>query len=205
LGCSQIIIIFLSHKKIIHMKIGYLAWGSLLWNNSTLNLSNEWKKINVNLPLNFSRISDNGKGRLTLVIDNENGINNKIYFAPTDVDNLNLAIKNLRLREKTTSKNIGYINLKKNDFRSNQMTPKQLESIKNYAKKNKYDAIVWTDLPSNFSNITRKKFTINEALDYINSKYGTQLFGDIIEYILMTKIYGKINSPITKEVMKIKI
>jgi len=187
------------------MKIGYLAWGSLLWNNSTLNLSNEWKKINVNLPLNFSRISDNGKGRLTLVIDNENGINNKIYFAPTDVDNLNLAIKNLRLREKTTSKNIGYINLKKNDFRSNQMTPKQLESIKNYAKKNKYDAIVWTDLPSNFSNITRKKFTINDALDYINSKYGTQLFGDIIEYILMTKIYGKINSPITKEVMKIKI
>ena len=187
------------------MKIGYIAWGSLLWDFTKLRLKYPWKDSNIQLPLNFSRISDKGKGRLTLVIDKKNGKLNNVFLARTKSNDLNKAINQIKNREKTRKSNIGYINLKKNDFRSNQMTPKQLESIKNYAKKNKYDAMVWTDLPSNFSNITRKKFTINDALDYINSKYGTQLFGDIIEYILMTKIYGKINSPITKEVMKIKI
>ena len=44
------------------MKIAYFAWGSLLWNSDGLDLQTRWKKTNINLPLNFSRISDNGKG-----------------------------------------------------------------------------------------------------------------------------------------------
>jgi len=59
------------------MKIAYFAWGSLLWDSEGLNLKTNWKKTNIYIPLNFSRISDNGKGRLTLVIDNINGISKK--------------------------------------------------------------------------------------------------------------------------------
>ena len=58
------------------MKIAYLAWGSLLWDNDGLDLETKWKKTNIQLPLNFSRISDNKKGRLTLVIDKINGFCN---------------------------------------------------------------------------------------------------------------------------------
>ena len=45
------------------MKIAYFAWGSLLWDSDGLDLQTSWKKTNIRLPLNFSRISDNGKGR----------------------------------------------------------------------------------------------------------------------------------------------
>ena len=67
------------------MKIAYFAWGSLLWDSEGLDLQTPWKKTNIRLPINFSRISDNGKGRLTLVIDNINGISNPIYYAITKI------------------------------------------------------------------------------------------------------------------------
>ena len=51
------------------MIIYYIAWGSLLWNFKSLKIDTEWTKSNIKFPLNFSRISDNGQGRLTLVID----------------------------------------------------------------------------------------------------------------------------------------
>ena len=78
------------------MKIAYFAWGSLLWDSEGLDLQTNWKKTNLRLPLNFSRISDNGKGRLTLVIDNIDGVSNPIYYAITKETNLNNAIENLK-------------------------------------------------------------------------------------------------------------
>ena len=70
------------------MKIGYLAWGSLLWDYSSLKLKTKWKKSQLQLPLNFSRISDKGKGRLTLVIDNENGKLNDTFIATAKTSKL---------------------------------------------------------------------------------------------------------------------
>ena len=59
------------------MKIVYLAWGSLYWNADFLPI-NSWIYSSLQLPLEFSRISDGGKGRLTLVIDEKNGTPNNV-------------------------------------------------------------------------------------------------------------------------------
>jgi len=178
------------------MKIAYFAWGSLLWDNDGLNLQTLWKKTNIRLPLNFSRISDNGKGRLTLVIDNIDGISNPIYYAITKTTNLNTAIENLKIREGTIPKYIGYINLKNDSSRySDRLTEKDIEKFKTFALKNKIDAVVWTDLYPNFKN-----FSTDNALKYINKhKKDIPLYTKIVEYIFLCYIHGNIRTPITKK------
>jgi len=180
------------------MKIAYFAWGSLLWDSEGLDLQTPWKKTNIRLPLNFSRISDNGKGRLTLVIDNINGVSNPIYYAITKDTNLNNAIQNLKIREGTIPKYIGYINLKNENSRySNRLTQKNIEKFKSFALKNKIDAVVWTDLCPNFKN-----FSTNNAMKYIESKKNDiLLYGKIIEYINLCYIHGNIRTSLTKKVL----
>ena len=177
------------------MKIAYFAWGSLLWNSDGLDLQTCWKNTNIKLPLNFSRISDNGKGRLTLVIDNKDGVFNPIYYAITKTTNLNTAIVNLKIREGTISKYIGYFNLKDNSSRySDRLTKNDLNSFKSFALNHKIDAIIWTDLYPNFKN-----FSTNNALKYINKhKKDVQLYNKMIEYIFLCYIHGNIRTPITK-------
>jgi hypothetical protein len=178
------------------MKIAYFAWGSLLWNNEGLELQTPWKKTNIKLPLNFSRISDNGKGRLTLVIDNKDGILNPIYYAISKTDNLNIAIENLKIREKTIKKYIGYINLKNDSSRfSDRISINNIQKFKSFAVKNKIDAIVWTDLYPNFKN-----FSTENALKYIDKqKKDVTLYNKMIEYIFLCYIHGNIQTPITKK------
>ena len=178
------------------MKIAYFAWGSLLWDSEGLNLQTSWKKTNIRLPINFSRISDNGKGKLSLVIDNINGISNPIYYAITKTTNLNNAIENLKIREGTIQKYIGYINLKNETSRySERLTLTDIQKIKKFALKNKIDAIVWTDLYPNFKN-----FSTSNALKYIESKKKDErLYEKIIEYIYLCYIHGNIRTPITKK------
>ena len=91
--------------------IVYLAWGSLYWSPESLPIK-YWRPTNLQFPLEFSRISDKGKGRLTLVIDEDNGTNNKIWYSETDFKNADQAINALKKRENTIAKNIAYINLK---------------------------------------------------------------------------------------------
>jgi len=178
------------------MKIAYFAWGSLLWDSEGLDLQTPWKKTNIRIHLNFSRISDNGKGRLTLVIDNINGVSNPIYYAITKDTNLNNAIHNLKIREGTIPKYIGYINLKNENYRySDRLTQKDIQKFKSFALKNKIDAVVWTDLYPNFKN-----FSTNNALKYIESKKNDMLlYSKIIEYINLCYIHGNIRTPITKK------
>jgi hypothetical protein len=91
--------------------IVYLAWGSLYWNPETLPINN-WIRSELEIPLEFSRISDKGKGRLTLVIDKKNGKMNKIWYGKSYENDMNKAINKLKKREKTTIENIAYMNFK---------------------------------------------------------------------------------------------
>ena len=178
------------------MKIAYFAWGSLLWNSDGLDLQTKWKKTNIKLPINFSRISDNGKGRLTLVIDNKNGVYNPIYYAIAKTTNLNNAIQYLKIREKTITKYIGYINIKNDTSRySDQLTQSDIQTFRSFAIKHKIDAIVWTDLFPNFKN-----FSTENALKYIEKhKKDVPLYNKMVEYIFLCYIHGNIRTPITKK------
>jgi hypothetical protein len=49
------------------MKVVVIAWGSLVWNRGQLAVTTEFQPNGPLLPIEFSRVS--GDGRLTLVID----------------------------------------------------------------------------------------------------------------------------------------
>ncbi len=51
----------------INRKIGIIGWGSLIWDPRGLPIKCKWHKNGPELPIEFSRISQDG--RLTLVID----------------------------------------------------------------------------------------------------------------------------------------
>ena len=145
--------------------IVYLAWGSLYWNPDNLPIV-YWKPTDMEFPLEFSRVSDKGKGRLTLVIDEKNGSKNKIWYSETHLKNVDQAINALKKREKTVVKNIAYINLKSKKERVSN-TPKYLvEMIKKWAIENNITTVIWTDLASNWEDIMKMKYTPQAAYQY---------------------------------------
>ena len=172
------------------MIIYYIAWGSLLWNFKSLRIETEWTKSNIKFPLNFSRISDNGQGRLTLVIDKIGEMNN-VYYARTSLSNLNTAIEKLKTREKTLTKNIGFINIASNTYRTSLLNDKKIHELINFAKKNNIDGLIWTEIPPNFNEVYSKPYSKESAIEYIESKHeNKKLYNKILEYIFLSKIYG---------------
>lgn len=154
------------------MKIIYLGWGSLIWNLEKLSVRGNWIKSDLKLPLEYSRKSQDG--RLTLVIDKKNGRLNNIWYINSKENNLNHAIKALKEREKTNLENIGYISYK-NKIRS-KLTNELNEKIMEWMIKNKFQAVIWTDLQNNWN------FTNKLAFDYFN-KQPDEIKLKIFEYI----------------------
>ena len=184
------------------MIIYYIAWGSLLWNFKTLKIETEWTKSNIKFPLNFSRISDNGNGRLTLVID-ETGEMNNVYCAKTAFSNLNIAINKLKSREKTSNKNIGFINITTNTVRTSVLDEKKVKELITFAKKNKIDGLVWTEITPNFNEIFGKPYSKENAIEYIKSKMDNKrLYNKILGYIFLSKIYGNIKTSLSTTLTK---
>jgi hypothetical protein len=178
----------------------YLGWGSLLWDHSNLKLKSPWIPSSIKLPLEFSRISDKGAGRLTLVIDKKNGTMNNIYFAIADTNNINDAIKNLKIREKTKSTNIGFINIKNKKYRINDNISSNLyNDIFNWGKSVNAKAIIWTDLNSNWKKIRENNYSVEDAIDYFKNSTDNSK-KDIRKYIF--KAYKKgINTKFTKYII----
>ena len=184
------------------MKIAFLFWGSLTWDNDILKLKNKISKLPIKIPLNFSRISNDG--RLTLVINQDKGNKGFIYYSETEIDNLNYAINILKKREKTNKNNIGYINITNKTYRNKNFSNDQLDYLYKYFKFKKINGVVWTDLSTNWLEKRNEKFTINNAINYIkeNIKNKTEI-KLIKEYIINCFIYAKFNNKITKQLINI--
>jgi hypothetical protein len=76
--------------------IAIIAWGSLLWEPRLLGLRSKWRADGPRLPIEFSRVSRDG--RLTLVID-PSAPDVTTYWALSDRGNVADARENLRQRE----------------------------------------------------------------------------------------------------------
>ena len=184
------------------MIIYYISWGSLLWNFKSLKIETEWTKSNIKFPLNFSRISDSGQGRLTLAIDKTGEMNN-VYYARTSFSNLNTAIQKLKMREKTSTKNIGFINIESNTFRTSRLDDKKIHELISFAKKNNIGGLIWTEIPPNFEEAFGKPYSKENAIEYIESKHeNKKLYNKILEYIFLSKIYGNIKTPLLTTLTK---
>jgi hypothetical protein len=154
------------------MTIAILGWGSLVWDKRNLRLAGDWQTGGPVLPIEFSRVSSDG--RLTLVIDPLHGVPVATLFARSEFPTLNKTIANLREREGTTAEKIGYVNLVSHtacDY-SRRHHPAACDAIQAWAQANQWQAVIWTALISNFESDGRPPFSVPAALAYLRGLTG---------------------------------
>lgn len=171
------------------MKIAILGWGSLIWDPGSLRIKGDWQTGGPQLPIEFSRISNDG--RLTLVIDTENGKNVSSRYVMSSFTNLDDAIENLRKREKTTKKNIGYATLNAETHRSQHSGVVSI--IREWLRQTNFDAVVWTDLANNFADKRKSPFSIEAAISYLHELTGEAKM-EAQKYIMLAP--QEVNTPV---------
>jgi len=153
------------------MKIAFLGWGSLIWDIGVLKIKGCWKTDGPFLPIEFARISMDG--RLTLVLY-PGASRVQTLWALSAYNDLKQAIENLACREKTSMNNIGFVNIMDNSSRCNAV-PNILPTIQCWAREKKLDAVVWTDLPSNFKEEEKKELNEDNVIEYLRTLKGETL------------------------------
>lgn len=176
------------------MKIAILGWGSLIWKpeNLAYDIKSNWSSEGPFLPIEYSRISNDG--RLTLVISDEaNEV--KTLFAISTFETLDQAILNLAIREGSNISTIGFY-LKN----SNQISPSNFKyriNIENWLEQNdSVDAIIWTNLPENWSAKTK----LQNRIEYLAS-LDKKASKSAEEYI--SKTPKQINTQLRSEIEKV--
>lgn len=153
------------------MTIAILAWGSLVWDKRDLPIQDDWQHGGPVLPIEFSRISDDG--RLTLVIDERHGVEVPTQFAFSPKTDLELAITDLQKREGTTQRDrIGFVDMAAG--RANPLSlekhPRATERIRAWCASRRYDAVIWTALGPRFKNAGQTEpFSAEAALRYVTA------------------------------------
>lgn len=157
------------------MKIAILGWGSLIWQPKELKFDENigWKKNGPVLPIEFARISKDG--RLTLVIT-PNGTDVPTLYAVSSFDNLELAVLNLAVREGSGRMSIGSYNKSKDEFFPPNFPIKEKDNIKNWIQTTDYDAVIWTNLPEklNLENMTKTEKDPDGRIDYLQNLKGSE-------------------------------
>ena len=155
--------------KSLEGKIAILGWGSLIWeprDGFKENIGPWWEGGPI-LPIEFSRISSSRNGALTLVIDLDNGSNIQTKYTLSKRKNPEDTACDLRTREGTVIRHIGLIDLKTNFFRGHWSFI--IDKIKLWAVENKLRAVVWTDLPPNYTEETGNLFEPGKAIEYLKT------------------------------------
>ncbi|MFX1297126.1 MAG: hypothetical protein ACFFD2_20020 [Promethearchaeota archaeon] len=151
------------------MKTVILGWGSLVWEQREMpKIKGKWQSGGPIIPIEFSRISASRKNILTLVIDPKNGTEVTTKYAISSRLDLSDAICDLRTREGTVVRYIGFVDLVNGIERCN-VFPKLSNHIGSWAIDNGFDSVVWTDLPPNFKEKSGNEFSINNAVKYLHS------------------------------------
>ncbi len=153
------------------MKIAILGWGSLLWDKRREfdDQHDEWRSDGPSLKIEFSRVSSTRNGALTLVLDKKNGKECQVAYALSKRKNPDHAICDVRSREGTTLKNIGFYFADKSRMQARD--EEVLRVIKSWASTEKIDVVIWTDLESNFQEKSKCKrpFSIEAAISHIQA------------------------------------
>ena len=154
--------------------IAVIGWGSLIWNPGGLPLASGWEEGGPVLPIEFSRISDDG--RLTLVIDERNGADVPTRYAVCSKTELEPAIADLQAREGARNRDrIGFVDIptRRHSERAFNSHPKALERIRTWAAKKQFMAVIWTALGPRFKEKIGVPFSPEAAMHYVNGLAGT--------------------------------
>jgi len=150
------------------MKIAILGWGSLVWDPRNLEIDkskgrNGWFDDGPMLPIEFARISNDG--RLTLVIVPGNKEVQTLYSISKFVE-LDHAILDLAVREGCGRNRIGFFAKANHKFQSKFTDI--LTNIEYWiSSKEEIEAVIWTDLPANFKDKIGLGMTVENAANYL--------------------------------------
>src|SRR5690606_7041692 len=125
------------------MKIAILGWGSLVWQPKELKYDKSfgWEKDGPILPIEFARISKDG--RLTLVIT-PNGTKVPTLYTLSDYRAIDEAVLDLAVREGSGRKSIGWYDKAKDEFLPEIFAHQ--DEIREWIKGRDFDAVIWTNL-----------------------------------------------------------
>lgn len=158
------------------MKIAILCWGSLIWSPQTLNYNTTfgWQTNGPILPIEFARISKDG--RLTLVLT-LNGTNTQTLYAISSYNTIEEAILNLAIRERSGRMSIGFYEKSNKQF--SPINFKYKKNIEDWLEvNNDIDAVIWTNLPEKWVKETsvkiKKYIEPNERIEYLKDLKGNK-------------------------------
>jgi len=153
------------------MKTAIIGWGSLLWDDRPEydNYHGPWYFDGPVLRLEFTRISVARKKALTLVLEEELGAQCRVAYTVSKRDSPAKAIEDLQEREKASAKEVG-VYLPHDDPEGLSQANVPL-AITQWADQTDFDAVIWTGLPNNFTELSGqgKSFSHASAIDHIQS------------------------------------
>jgi hypothetical protein len=158
-----------------------LGWGSLIWNPDILKVDGDWELDGPTLPIEFSRISKNG--RLTQVIDEQHGAPVSVRYCKSGCATLAEAIENLRVREDApTDRNMGFVDVRTGETSAAaaKYQPRAVEAIRDWVRRKNCDGVIWTALGPKFLSDT--SFSPERARRYLESLKG-EVRSSAIEYM----------------------
>jgi hypothetical protein len=138
------------------MRIACLAWGSLVWDPRTLPLAGPWRLEGPRLPVEFSRVSLDG--RVTLVLDGSAPAS-PTYCGPLAIGDLDEAVEALAERERIVAAQrrrfVGAL-VRRDGRRATsarcegqgETDPELVSAIASWLETRPLDAVLWTALPS---------------------------------------------------------
>ena len=150
------------------MRIAILGWGSLVRDPGTLSIVGEWQTGGPILPIEFSRVSDDG--RLTLVIDEDVGVDVPTRYVMSGLEDLDLAIADLQKREKApTAKGVGFVCAGGGAQAKHAVArhPKSVERIRLWLADKAIDAVLWTAIGPRFKEKIGEPFSVEAAAKYL--------------------------------------
>jgi hypothetical protein len=154
-------------------KIAFITWGALAWDPGELPLVSDdpehpeqaWQPGGPELPIEFSRVAVDC--RLIPVIDPEHGKTVTTLYARSRRNDLDAAVHDLMKAEGATNpKRIGYVDVRDGKHRC-RIQPALAEVVKEWARAHEFDAVIWTELPSNFKDHTGRDFSPETAVKYL--------------------------------------
>jgi hypothetical protein len=162
-------------------KIAILGWGSLLWEvrEDFDRWHGQWLSDGPALKLEFSRISTTRRGALTLVIDQSHGALTEVSYCLSNRREPEVAIGDLQRREgMPTSNNVGFLDCSQKNTKYGY--DEIYDHIRTWAVYRNIGMVIWTALPSNFSEKVGRSFSVPNAVSYLKNLPGKE---KAIEYI----------------------
>jgi hypothetical protein len=145
------------------MSIAIIGWGSLIWCPGSLRIRTVWRRDGPRLPIEFARISRDG--RLTLVI--QLGTEDQTtYWAVSELEELSGARDNVREREGSKLEDVHYLDRggRVADGVPSEIARKMSEWLDAHGE---VQAAIWTGLPSNWREKRGREFSAADAIRYL--------------------------------------